>query len=362
MFSRMKPSLLFLLSAFMAACAAKPTPLPTATAPSLAKELVFYDWEEDMPQSVLDAFTEEYGVAIKYLVYESQEEAIEQVKSGQVYDVVVMESRFVPALIRENLLAEFDQWNLPNTKNLSPNFRELAYDPGNHYSIPYNWGTTGLVVRTDLTSKPVTHWSDIWDPQYAGRAGLWLGQRREVISLTLKSLGYSANSENPDELEAALERLLALKPHIVTLEEFDLANSSDVLASGQAVLSMGYAADVLYGSEENPNIEYILPEDGALIWNDTLTIPANSRNQYTAELFLNFLLRPEIGAQITNENLYAAPNEAAYPFIEPDILNNPVIFPTDEDLLNAELVLPLTVDGQKLYDEIWERFETGIQP
>ena len=103
-----------------------------------------------MPQSVLDAFTDEYGVKVNYLIYESQEEAIANMKAGKIYDVVVMESRFIPQLVRENRLAELDQKNLDNTKNLSANFRELAYDPGNHYSIPYNWGTTGLIVRSDL--------------------------------------------------------------------------------------------------------------------------------------------------------------------------------------------------------------------
>jgi spermidine/putrescine transport system substrate-binding protein len=345
-----------LMLALFAACST-PTPPPSTPTPiPLAKEITLYDWEEDVPQSVLDAFAEEYGVEVNYLVYESQEEAIENMRAGQVFDVVVMESRFIPLLVKESLLAELDQGNLSNSKNLSADFRELAYDPGNHYSIPYNWGTTGLVVRSDLVAEPVTRWADLWDPRYGGRVGLWMGQRREVISLVLKSLGYSANSENPAELEAALERLLELKPHVLTLEDFDLYSSSEVMNSGQAVITMGYAIDVLEGSEQNPAITYVLPKEGALLWNDTFLIPANSPNKVTAELFLNFLMRADINAKIANENLYATPNEAAYPFIEPDVLNNPLIFPPNEDLVNAELILPLTPKGQQLYDEIWERF------
>ena len=347
-----------LMFVLLAACSAAPTPEPTPTLIPLAKEVVFYDWEDDMPQSVLDAFTREYSVQVKYLVYESQEEAIDNMKAGGVYDVVVMESRFIPLLKQEGLLANLNQRNLPNLKNISANFRELAYDPNNNYSIPYNWGTTGLVVRSDLVAEPVTRWSDLWDPRYAGRVGLWMGQQREVISLALKSLGYSANSENPQELEEALLRLNELKPNVIALEEYDLTTSADSMVSGRAVISMGYAYDVMTGSEQNPAIEYVLPKEGALLWNDTFIIPTNSPSQYTAELFLNFLLRPEINAKITNENLYATTNEAAYPFIEPDILNNPVIFPPNEDLVHAELILPLTPDGQRLYDEIWERFTT----
>ncbi len=329
----------------LAACST-PTPPPTAPTPvPLAKEINLYDWEEDMPQSVLDAFTEEYGVKVNYHVYEAQEEAIANMQAGQIYDIVVMESRFIPQLVKENLLAQLDQKNLPNLQNLSANFRELAYDPGNHYSVPYNWGTTGLVVRSDLVSEPVTRWADLWDPRYAGKVGLWMGQRREVISLTLKSLGYSANSEDPAELKAALERLLELKPDVLTLEDFDPYTSAGVLDNGRAVIAMGYVSDVLVGRELNPSITYVLPKEGALLWNDTFIIPANSPNKRTAELFLNFLMRAEINAKIANENLYATPNEAAYPFIEPDVLSNPLIFPPNEELIDAELVLPLSPVG-----------------
>lgn len=366
--SRLSPDFRLVLFRFLIAsliipltsCAtATPTPEPTPTPIPLAEELVFYDWEDDMPQSVLDAFTHEYGVQVRYLVYESQEEAIANMRAGEVYDVVVMESRFIPLLAQEGLLAKLDQKNLPNLRNISANFRELAYDPNNNYSIPYNWGTTGLVVRSDFVEQPVTRWADLWDSRYTGRVGLWMGQRREVISLTLKSLGYSANSENPQELEEALQRMISLKSHVITLEDFDLASSADIMADGGAIITMGYASDVLYGKEQNPAIQYVLPQEGALLWNDTFVVPSTSQNLYTAELFLNFLMRPEVNATIVNENGYATPNEAAYLFIEPDILNNPVIFPSTEDLVNAELVLPLTPAGQRLYDEIWERFTTA---
>ena len=343
----------------LAACYYPTLPPSTPTTESLAKELVFYDWEDDMPQSVLDAFTEEYGVRINYHFYESQEEAIANMKAGKIYDVVVMESRFIPHLVKEDLLAELDQGNLPNLKNLSANFRELAYDPGNQYSSPYNWGTTGLIVRSDLVEEPVTRWADLWDPRYAGHVGIWMGQPREVISMALKSLGYSANTENPADLEAAYQHLLELKPHVLTLDDFDPYSSIGVLAGGQALFTMGEANEILIAREANLTVAYVLPEEGALLWNDTFIIPANSPNKYTAELFLNFLMRAEVNAKLANENLYATPYEAAWPLIDPDLLNNPLIFPANEDLANAELILPLSSEGQQLYDEIWERFTTA---
>ncbi|MSP12224.1 MAG: spermidine/putrescine ABC transporter substrate-binding protein [Chloroflexi bacterium] len=338
------------------------TPIVTPAAPPLAAELVLYDWKENMPQAVLDAFTQEYGVKVNYLTYEAQPEAIDNMRAGQTYDVVVIDSRFIPMLAKAGLLAALHKNNIPNLRNISANFRELAYDPDNRYSVPYNWGTTGLVVRSDLVAEPVTRWADLWDSRYAGRTGIWAGQDREMIGLTLKSLGYSANSMKPGELERALQRLLELKRDVVFLGDYDPASSADVLASGGVVIAMGYASDLLLGREKNPAITYVLPQEGALMWNDTFVILANSRNQYTAELFLNFLMRPDINAQIANENHYATPNEAALPFIDPAILNNPVIFPPNDSLVKAELILPLDEAGQKLYADIWRRFTGSSTP
>ena len=335
------------------------TPAAPAPPPPLAQELTFYDWAGDMPQSVLDAYTREYGVKVNYLTYESVEEAVANLRAGQVYDVVVIESRSVPLLAQEGLLAELNHGNVSHFKNIAANFRELAYDPGNRYCIPYNWGTTGLVVRGDLVAEPVTRWADLWDPRYAGRVGLWLGQRREVIALTLKSLGYSANSENPAELEAALKRLNELKPHVLKLEDFDPVTSAEAMSSGKAVLAMGYARDVLDGREQNPAITYVLPAEGALLWGDTFVIPANSTRKHAAEVFLNFLLRPDINARIANENRYATPNEAALPLIDSAIRNDPVVFPPNQAMLNAELVLPLSPAGEKRYADLWARFMDG---
>ena len=331
---------------------------PSAPAP-LAQELTFYDWAGDMPQSVLDAFTREYGVKVNYLSYESQEDAIANLRAGQVYDVVVVETRSVAILAREKLLAELDHANLTHLKNIAANFRDLTYDPGNRYCVPFNWGTTGLVVRSDLVAEPVTRWADLWDPRYAGRVGLWLGVHRDVIALTLKSLGYSANSENPAELEAALQRLHELKPHVLKLEDFDPVTSAEAMSSGKVVLSMGYAADVLAGREKNPAITYVLPAEGALLWGDTFVIPAHSPRKHTAEVFLNFLLRGDINAQIANANRYATPNEAALPLIDPAIRNDPVVFPPNQDMQNAELMLPLSPEGEKRYNDIWARFMEG---
>jgi spermidine/putrescine transport system substrate-binding protein len=273
--------------------------------------------------------------------------------------VVVMENRLIPPLVKDGLLAKPNFKNILNFKNVSPNFRDLAYDPGNQYSIPYGWGTIALLVRTDLTQNPITRWSDLWDPRYAGKVALWSDMPRETIALTLKSLGYSANSENPAELKAALEKLIALKPGLRFLNEFDPGSAAPALASGEVAFAMGYTIDFLDSKDLGLPVEYILPEEGLLIWGDSFVIPANSPNQNTAELFINYLLRPEISAEIVNQNYVSSTNEAANPFIDPQIFNDPSVYPGDQVLKKAEVILPLSVEGQKLYDEIWTSFMEG---
>ncbi|MBE7555052.1 MAG: spermidine/putrescine ABC transporter substrate-binding protein [Anaerolineales bacterium] len=332
-----------------------PTPPPTPTPPKLVEELIFYNWEDDMPQAVLDAFTTEYGVKVTYLTYDTSEEATANIKSGQVaYDIAVIEHDYVPSLVADGLLAQVNYRHVLNFKNISPNFRDLTFDPNNKHLIPYTWGSTGLIIRSDLVEKPVTRWADLWAKRYAGRIAV-RPEPSELITIALKSLGYRVNTEDPAALEAALQHLLELKPSL-TFVETETEGALAGLLSGEAVILVGWPGDALAAQSRNPAITYVLPEEGTFLWGDGFVISANSPNKDTAELFLNFLLRPEINAQIVNEYHYATANEAAYPFINPDIRNNPIVFPPIEDIEKGEWYLPLSPDGQKLYDQVWQHF------
>lgn len=341
-------SIVVVLTALVAAC----SPMPTATPGP--PELILRNWEGDISADILAAFEAEYGIHVTYLPYESQEEVVAAMRAGAVYDVVVLENQLIPPLVEEGLLAEIDYSNIPNFRNISPNFRDLAYDPGNAHSIPYSWGTTGLVVRTDLVEEPVTRWADLWDPRYAGRVMGW-PLPRYMLGIALKSLGYSLNSENPVEVEAALERLIELKPAIV-LREWEPAVAAPYLVSGEIVIAVGQADDVIEGQAHNPAIAYVMPAEGGILWGDNFTIPANSLHKREAELLINFLLRPEISAQIINETYYWLPNDAALPLVAPEIRNNPAIFPDAAMLRGAEILLPLSPAGEALYAAAWERF------
>ncbi len=325
--------------------------------PTLANELVFYNWVDDMPQSVLDAFTKDYGVKVNYVTFGSQEEAVENIRSGQIYDVAVLENDHIPSLAAANRLAAIDFRNIANFKNVSANFRDLATDPGNRYTVPYHFGTTGLLVRTDLIGHAVTRWVDLWDPRYAGKIAVRT-QRRELMALTLLSLGYSLNSENPQELDAALNRLLELKKAAFFVE-VEAASAVPKLLSGEAVILQGWAEDYQMAHAANAAITYVLPQEGIALWGDNFVIPASSPHPYTAEVFINFLLRPEISAQIVNEKKYANANEAANPFVKPEIRDDPVIFPSVEMLRRAYFYEPLSSEGESLYRLVWERFLAG---
>jgi len=328
-----------------------------ATTPALAKELIFLSWAEDLPESVMAAFTKEYGVRVIYQSYETTERAIEHLRAGPVYDVAVIDSPYVPELAAEGLLAEIDHRNVPNFKHISPNFRDLAYDPGNRYSLTYNWGLTGLLARADLIEQPVTGWNDLWDPRYAGRV-LVFDLPNYLLGIALQSLGFSINSEDPAELEAALERLLALKANART-SGYVVPDSDELFANGEIVMMYGWAGDVLRARARGFDVAYVLPVEGSIQWADNFVIPAASPNKYTAEVFIDFLLRPEISAQIVNEQHYATANEAAYPLINPEIRNDPVIFPPIEDLRRAEVYMPLSPAGKTLHDDVWQRYLAG---
>lgn len=345
---RCYPSVVLLASLLLGLAACAPT------TPQATPVVVFRNWDGDISPEILQAFEDETGIQVTFIPYETQEEAVDAIRKGERYDVVVLENQLIPGLVKDGLLAEIDYQHVPNFKNISANFRDLTYDPRNLHAIPYSWGTTGIAVRSDLTAGPISSWNDFWDPAYSGKVIAW-PMPRYMIGMALKALGYSLNSEDPGELQAAEAHLQQLKGKI-TLLEWAPAVSAPYLVSGQAVLAMGQADDLIEGQKENANIQYIFPKEGGILWGDNFTIPANAANKPAAERLINFLLGAEVSAQIVNETFYMLPNDAAMPFVLPEIRSNPAIFPAMTELQNAEIMLPLSAEGEVLYAEIWERF------
>lgn len=332
--------------------------VPTATPVGLAKQITLYNWPDYMPQEVLDAFKQEYGTEVIVQTYDSQEESLRQITSGAVqFDVAVVEYDSLPELIERNLLAEVDLRNIPNFQNIAADFRDLAVDPGNRHNIPYNWGTTGLIVRPDLVDAPVTRWADLWDPRHAGKIGL-REQPIEIISIALLSLGYPLNSEDPAQLEAALERLLEIKPS-VTFISSDTQEMLTALETGRVAILHGWNGDALIARENFPSIQYVLPSEGTMLWGETFVLSAHSANRYTSEVFIDYILRPQVSARIVEALYYPSANELASQWLPPGILNDPIIYPPHDYLTANRFYTPLSTDGKALYEEIWRRFTTA---
>jgi spermidine/putrescine-binding protein len=200
----------------------------------------------------------------------------------------------------------------------------------------------------------VTSWANLWDKQYTGKIISWK-LPRYIGGASLKALGYSANSENPPEIRSAFEHLAQLRSTFIFPEE-DEGSLAPYLLSGQAVIAIGSGRDYAESHAQNNAITFVYPQDGGLLWGDNFVIPVRSTRQAEAELLINFLLEPEISAQIVNANRYATANESARPWIDPAILNDPVVFPPAENLANVEIVLAIPQPEQKLQIDLWEKF------
>ena len=243
-------TILALLSLVMtvAGCSSIGWPAP-ALVPSTHEPLVFYSWAGYMPQDILDVFQREYGIPVQYVHYRDQDEALEQLRAGKrQFDVAVLGDVHLAAAVNEGLLAELDYQNIPNFRNLGANFRDLTNDPGNLYSIMIQWGTTGIVARSDRLVQPVTAWSDLWNTAYAGRIGVW-PYPREVIGITLKSLGYSVNSEDPEELRAAADKLALLRENVYLLDPSSPTGTASLL-DDNSVMFFGWSFDAMEAQDE----------------------------------------------------------------------------------------------------------------
>lgn len=329
-------------------------PQPQAPAPPATEALILYNWEGDLPPSVLEAFTRATGIAVHYESFASQEEALAELRRGRIADVMVVENPFIPALITEGRLCELNRQAIPNLRNISANFRDLAVDPGNRYTAPYHYGTTALLVRTDLVDPPVTRWADLWRPELRGKIALRL-QPRELISLALLSLGYDLNSEQPAEVEAAVDKLIELKPSILWVE-VDSSKAAAVLLEGRAQVLVGWPLDYQTTHGVNGAVHYVLPEEGLPLWSDNYVMPITGRNRAAAGQLIDFLLRPEISAQIVRERNYPTANEAALALIAPELRNDAVIFPPAEALRRAHFYRPQSAETLHLYQQAWTRF------
>lgn len=317
----------------------------------LAEELHIYNWSEYIDPEVYDAFEAEYGVKIIEDTFSSNEELLAKLQAGAAgYDLIVPSDYMVEIMIEEGLLAEINHDNIPNIANLSDLFKSPPYDPDLAYCVPYQWGTTGIGYNSDEVEPD--SWSWIFDPeiasQYAGKITM-LNDSRESIGAALKYLGYSLNSTNDAELEEAKQLLIDIKPYLFS---YDSDQFEDLIAADEVVYGHGWSGDYFAAAEEDERIWYIIPAEGGVVWADNLCIPKTSKAAYTAEVFINYILQPEVAAQITNFTWFGSPVEAANEFIDPEILEEPAIYPPDDVMAKLEWIQDVG-EATPIYERIW---------
>ncbi len=337
----------------------------TDNAPQLASELSVYNWADYIDEELLSAYEEEYGVTIVYDTFASNEDLLAKLQAGATgYDVIFPSDYMVSQMVELDLLAEINTADLSNFGNLSPDFVDAPFDPGNQHCVPYQWGTTGIGFRAGnefFDENYPDSWAYLFEPelleQYADNGINVLNDQRELIAIALFYLGHSPNSVEQAELEEARDLILAAKPYWKTFNSEDYEDS--LLVPDEVVITHGWSGDVAgayyatYDDDaEDGNWYYAIPKEGAVKWVDNICVTASSERYDTAVHFMNYLLDAEVGAAITNYTYYASPNEAASEFIADEVLQDPGIYPSAEVQDKLEWLAELG-DAVFLYDEMW---------
>ncbi len=318
--------------------------------------LVVYNWAEYLPKKVLQQFTQETGIKVRYSTYDSNEAMYAKVKTvkGEGYDVLVPSTYYVDRMRREGLVQKLDKSRLSNLGHLNPRLLNQPYDPNNDYSIPYLWGTTGIAYNAaKLPPGQLTRWADLWGPAYKNKL-LLLNDMREVFSMGLKLLGHSINTTDEHQIHAAYEKLTELMPNV---RIFDAESPKTKFLAQEVIAGMLWNGEAYMASRQNAKIKYVYPQEGAMMWMDNLVISAGAKNVEGAHQFINFVLRPEIAKQISEEIGYSSPNLAAIQLLPEKVRNNPTVYPSETDLKNAEFQTDVGA-ALPIYDQYWQRLKT----
>jgi len=306
-------------------------------------------------KDTIPGFEKEFGVKVVYDNYSSNEELLAKLQTGAAnYDLIFPSDYMVGIMAKQGLLMPLDLKNIPNFKNVEARFKNLPFDPGNKYSIPYFWGTTGIGYNAEKVSEKVDSWNILWNEKYSGRISM-LDDMRGIANAALKLLGYSINTTDPKQINEAKQLLLKQKPLI---KAYASDTYIDFLVSGDIWLSQAYSGDVFQVIKENKAVKYAIPKEGTDMWVDNMCIPKGARNKYTAEVFISYILRPDVSADICNYTWYANPNEAARKLIKPEILNNPSIYPPKEILDKCEFQKDAG-GATKLYEQLFNEVKSA---
>ena len=321
-------------------------------------QVIVYNWGEYIDPQIITIFEEETGIDVVYEEFETNEIMYPKIQAGAIaYDLVCPSDYMIQRMIENDLLSEINYDNIPNLKYMDPIYMAQAknYDPEEKYSVPYLFGTVGILYNKDMVDEPVDSWGILWDEKYADNI-LMQDSVRDAIGITLKYLGYSLNSTDLDELNEAKQLLIKQKPLV---QAYVIDQVRDKMIGNEAAIGVIYSGEAHYTKSENPSLEYVIPKEGSNVWLDSWVIPKNAKHKENAEKFINFLCRPDIAKMNFDYTTYSIPNKAGRELIEDEsIRNSSIIFPEKEDIENCETFNYLGDDNDRIYNQIWREIKS----
>lgn len=316
-------------------------------------DVYVYNWGEYIDPQVIEMFEEETGYKVHYEEFETNEEMYTIIAKGaRTYDVICPSDYMVEKMIENDLLTEINYDNIPNITNIGEQYLESAegFDEGNKYCVPYCWGTVGICYNKDMVDEEVNSWSILFDEKYEGQI-LMQASVRDAYCVALSYLGYSINTLDEGELQEATDLLIEQKPLV---QAYVIDQVRDKMIKNAAAVSVIYSGEAIYMQEENPSLEYVVPDEGSNVWIDGWVIPKDCQNKEAAEAWINFMCDPEIALMNFEYITYSTPNETARELIEDEnIRNSQIAFPDDSVLSRCEVYNYLGKEGDSLYDHYW---------
>ena len=297
-------------------------------------KLVIYNWGDYIDPELLDEFTAETGIQVDYQTFDSNESMYTKIKQGgTIYDLAVPSEYMISKMTEENMLVKLDKSKIEGLENIDPQFMGLSFDKNNDYSIPYFWGTLGIVYNDTMVENPPQEWEDLWSDEYRDNIMLIDGVR-EVMGFGLQSLGYSLNSKNPVEIEEAAEHLYNLTPNIKAIVADEIKGYMIQDAAAIAVSFSGEASEMLDGNE---HLHYVVPSKGSNLWFDNMVIPKSAKNIDGAYAFMSFMLRPENALRNAEYVGYSTPIPAAKAMLDEETQSDEAFYPSEETMKQMEV-------------------------
>lgn len=321
-----------------------------------------YNWGEyisDGSDGALDinaAFEELTGITVNYSTFATNEELYAKIKSGGAsYDVIIPSDYMITRMIQEGMLEKLNFDNIPVFKNVSDNFKKNQFDPQGEYSVPYTWGTVGIVYNTSMVTDPVDSWDILWNEKYKGNI-LMFANPRDAFGISLLRLGYSINTEDEAQLRQAAEELKKQKPLV---QAYVMDEIFDKMQGNEAALAPYYAGDAYTMMADNDQLAFAVPKEGTNVFVDAMCIPKGSQQKEAAEMYINFMCEAEVAAANIEYIGYSSPNAAAMELLDEEILNSPIIYPSSDVIEKGEEFLHLSDETNKLLDALWTEIRTN---